>query len=186
MSTTPKIPKKPTSNNSEQSPEEFVIEWMKTFVEVPHPAFGGMPPCPYAQQARIKNKVQFYTLADGEPDSNIWTRISDTNFDKVDVLVVISPATRFTADQAHEMRQQLNDTFLDDDIVVLEDHPKQNEIVAGVAMSNGKYCLYLVQKRSKLNRFSNALKKTSDYYKNWTAEQLDEVVNWRDPSKSRP
>lgn len=181
MRTTPKIPKKQTRNKPQPSPREFVIDWMKTFVEVPHPAFGGMPPCPYAQRARIKNKVQFYTLSDDEPDSNIWTGISNTDFDKVDVLVVICPATRFTANQAQRVREQLNKTFWEDDIVVLEDHPKQNEIVAGVAMSNGKYCLYLVQKRSKLNRFSETLKKTSDYYKNWTAKQLDEVVTWRDP-----
>ena len=154
---------------------------MTTFVEVPHPAFGNMPPCPYARQARLRDKIDFYQLHDNEPDSNIWTRISNTDFNKLDVLVVICPSTRFSAHEAHKTCRKLNKTFWDDDIVVLEDHPLHKEKVAGVAMSNGKYCLFLVQKRSKLTKFSNTLKKTSDYYKNWKKKELDDVVNWRDP-----
>lgn len=175
--TTPTQKKKPNT----QTPKEFVIDWMKTFVEQSHPAFGDMPPCPFARQARIRDKVQFKTLTDMEPDSNIWTEISNTDFDKLDVLVVICPAKRFKPHAAHKICRQLNKTFWEQDIVVLDDHPAYKEKVAGVSMSNGKYLLYLVQRRSKLNKFSNTLKKTSDYYNNWSEKELDDVVNWRDP-----
>ena len=36
---------------------ESIVKWMETFVEKPHPTFGNMPPCPYARQFRLQNKV---------------------------------------------------------------------------------------------------------------------------------
>ena len=30
-----------------------ILSWCENFVEVPHPALGGWPPCPYARQARL-------------------------------------------------------------------------------------------------------------------------------------
>ena len=73
----------------------------------------------------------------------------------------------------------MNHTFRRDDIVVLEDHPDYKEKIGSVSMSNGRYCLMFVQKKSKLNQFSNILKQTTDYYKNWTQAELDDVVTWR-------
>ena len=31
-----------------------IERWITDFVEVPHPALGGWPPCPYARSARLK------------------------------------------------------------------------------------------------------------------------------------
>ena len=51
------------------SPEivDSIVKWMETFVEVPHPSFGNMPPCPYARQFRLQNKVKIV-----ECHSAIW------------------------------------------------------------------------------------------------------------------
>ena len=32
-----------------------INQWIVNYVEVPHPALGGFPPCPYARSARLKN-----------------------------------------------------------------------------------------------------------------------------------
>ena len=34
--------------------------WIENFVEVPHPALGGFPPCPYARSARLKRSYEVY------------------------------------------------------------------------------------------------------------------------------
>ena len=37
---------------------DSITAWMENFVEVPHPTFGNQPPCPYARQFRLKNKIK--------------------------------------------------------------------------------------------------------------------------------
>ena len=46
---------------------DSITQWMETFVEVPHPSFGNLPPCPYARQFRIQNKIQII-----EPVDAVW------------------------------------------------------------------------------------------------------------------
>jgi hypothetical protein len=33
--------------------DRYEQSWIENFVEVPHPALGGWPPCPYARKARL-------------------------------------------------------------------------------------------------------------------------------------
>jgi hypothetical protein len=169
-----------TSNSKKtQTPKEYITSWLKTFVEVPHPYFNDLPPCPYAKQARLKNKVRMVWISDAEPDSNFWTHIENTDFDQYDVLVLITNRSRWSCNEAYNVRCELNKTFDRKDIVVLEDHPDYKEKVGPVDMSNGRYCLLLVQRKSKLNNFSDILKRTTKYYENWSKKELDDVVNWR-------
>ena len=37
-----------------------ILTWSETFVEVPHPALGGWPPCPFARQARLRGTVGIF------------------------------------------------------------------------------------------------------------------------------
>ena len=41
-----------------------ILAWSELFVERPHPALGGWPPCPYARSARLKNTVAIFTGQD--------------------------------------------------------------------------------------------------------------------------
>ena len=34
--------------------KQDIEQWITNFVEVPHPALGGWPPCPYAKKARLE------------------------------------------------------------------------------------------------------------------------------------
>ena len=167
------------TNPNKISPEDYIREWMISFVEKPHPMLADMPPCPYAKRARLENKVKMRWVSGAEPDSNLWTHIQNTDFDKIDVLILITNSKRWSWKEAYKIRCELNHTFRNDDVVVLEDHPGYDEKIGNVAMSNGRYCLMFAQRRSKLNRFSEILEKTTDYYKNWTQAELDDVVTWR-------
>ena len=84
--------KQKSKQKTKSNPREEVIQWVKEFVEVPHPMFADYPPCPYAKQARMQGKVDFRELTDMEPDSNIWTSIDHFDFEKKDVLVIIADA----------------------------------------------------------------------------------------------
>ena len=41
-----------------------ITQWIQNFVEVPHPALGGWPPCPFARQARLNRTIQVLVGAD--------------------------------------------------------------------------------------------------------------------------
>ena len=170
-------------NRQKISPKDYITNWIKTFVEIPHPVFGNMPPCPFAQKARLQGQIFFRTIQDEEPDSNCWTWIDRHDFDKHEVLCMILPGTRWKPDYTRKVAVQLNSVYMKKDIVVLEDHPKIKEQVKGVSLSNGKYILLLAQRLSKLNRFSRQLTNTN-YYNNWTKKHLAEVVKWRDQKSS--
>ena len=171
---------KPKSKNrkTQTSPKEFITNWLKTFVEVPHPVFGNMPPCPFAQKARLEGKILFREIQEEEPDSNCWTWIDRHDFEKHEVLCMILPGKRWKPDYTKKIAVQLNSVYMNKDIVVLEDHPNIKETVKGVSLNNGRYILLLAQRLSKLNKFSKSLKNTG-YYDNWTKKHLKDVVDWR-------
>tara|TARA_B100000424_G_scaffold254750_1_gene233097 strand:- start:907 stop:1437 length:531 start_codon:yes stop_codon:yes gene_type:complete len=170
--------KKLKKSQKKNNPKTYIKNWLKTFVEVPHPVFAGMPPCPFARQARLKNKIKFNYYPSPAVWMDMYVDIVRCDFDKFDVLAMIIDADQFSAKETKRIARDLNREFKEDDLVILEDHPDIPEKVKQVSLNNGKYILFLAQRLSKLTRFSNQLKNTK-YYKNWTKAHLKDVVNWR-------
>ena len=166
------------NKHKKTNPKSYIKKWLKTFVEVPHPVFAGMPPCPFARQARLKNKIKFNYYPSPAVWMDLYVDIVRCDFDKFDVLAMIVEADQFSIKETKRIAKDLNKFFKIDDVVVLEDHPKIPEKVKGVSLNNGEYILFLAQRLSKLNKFSDQLKKTG-YYKNWTRKHLKDVVDWR-------
>jgi len=162
---------------------EEVIKWVKEFVEVPHPIFADLPPCPYAKQARLDGKVEFVEVPDYEPDGILWRYIEAFDFVKKDVLVLIAQPTRWTVEETVTLAEELNDLYKKRDILIMEDHPKLVEKVKNVVLNQGKYILFFVQRRTKVAKFEKMLRDT-DYYKNWDSTYEKEVTgSWRHPVK---
>ena len=157
---------------------EYITRWMKEFVEQEHPVFAGLPACPYARQARLSGRVRMIHMTSAEPDSNCWQHIGNTDFEKIDALVLILDAKRWSLKYTHGVVDQLNSVFMPRDVVVLEDHPRQKEEINGVIVNNGRYTLLLCQRLSTLNRFSEILKKKG-YYDQWSKKNIADVVTWR-------
>ena len=100
------------------------------------------------------------------------------------MLVLIAEPDQYTPKQTVEIADRLNFAFMPRDVVVLEDHPDISEKVKTAKLNNGQYILFLVQRLSKLNRYSKMLEKGT-YYKNWPKSYLESVKGFRDPSGSR-
>tara|TARA_E500000318_G_scaffold35203_1_gene34433 strand:- start:662 stop:1168 length:507 start_codon:yes stop_codon:yes gene_type:complete len=155
---------------------ESITKWMETFVEKPHPSFGNMPPCPYARQFRLQNKVNII-----ECKTEIWNE-SKTQMDAWnDEWEAIILASEDTAVDHHLLSQkvaELNKEYKTKDLVALEDHPNSVELIDGVSMNHGHLVLVVIQRLQRLNQFSSNLQKTK-YYDKWSEENLDDVVSWR-------
>lgn len=161
-----------------KTPTQQIKDWIEDFVTQPNPVFGDLPPCPFARKAILDGKVEFREL-DGAADyGTLYAHIYDFDFEQKDVLVLIAGAKQFTAKQTKKLAKDLNTYYMPRDVVVLEDHPDIEESIAGVKLNNGMQTLFLVQRLSKLNKFSDILK-AGPYYKNWPKKNLKDVVTWR-------
>ena len=132
----------------------------------------------------MDGKVKFLELDGIGEFGTIFTHIWDFDFDNKDVLVLIAEPDQYTARETVAIADKLNQAFMPRDVVILEDHPKIKEKVKTVKLNNGEYILFLVQRLSKLNRYSKMLEK-GPYYKNWSKSYLQSVKGFRDPAKSR-
>jgi len=149
---------------------EQIKKWIEEFVSV-HNESLNQTPCPYARAAQVK-----YIKTD-----NI-----DLELKKIldcgllhEVICIYTATENYTPYELHHYVMEWNTIAMKKDLVALEDHPLSEEIINGVQMNFGHCILILVQRLSKLTAASNTLKKKG-YYDNWTQEDLDEVVTWRE------
>ena len=146
-----------------------ILAWSENFVEVPHPALGGWPPCPFARQARLNRTIQVLTGSDPYFDLKNRARWGMGRYE-----VIVYAYERF-----HVAIESANTEFLlARDILALEDHPSDVEDVNGVVMNQGKYALVLVQSLSKLNTAAKQMG-TKGFYHTWPEEYLTGLFNHR-------
>ena len=167
------------TNQKKKTPTQTIKNWIREFVTKPNPVFGNLPPCPFARKAIVDNKVEYVELNALADWRTIYGMIWNFDFDEKDVLCIIAEPTHFTPQQTVSMAEWLNERFMPQDIVILEDHPEIDEKVKQVKLNNGHYTLFLVQSLSKLNRFSKMLE-SGPYYRNWSKSYLRSVKGFRE------
>ena len=75
------------------------------------------------------------------------------------------------------------DMLLRQDLIALEDHPDDPEIVNGVCMNQGTYALALVQSLSDLNAKAQQMANRG-FYHNWPAQYLQSLFQHRQDPRS--
>jgi hypothetical protein len=153
-----------------------IESWIVDFVEVPHPALGGWAPCPYARKARLDRDFEVRL---GLAPIHDLIKISKHGLGGKSVIIIAyDPALHayenFTADL-----NTANEKFLlPNDLLVLEDHPADPEIVNGVSMNQGTYALALVQSLSDLDEKAQLVAKKG-FYDTWPEEYLQALFQHR-------
>lgn len=156
--------------------KQDIEHWIENFVEVPHPALGGFPPCPFARQARIKRTFEVYLGSDPYYDLKNRARWGMGNreviiyaYDPVEWPYKLFSTSIESANTEHLSRA---------DILALEDHPADVENVNGVIMNQGKYALALVQSLSDLNAKAQQMA-AKGFYHGWPEEYLQGLFHHR-------
>lgn len=161
---------------NEKEIKQELITWMTDFVEKPNALLGDWAPCPYARQARQKNKIDIQIT---DPDSLQLTITENLpQLETFDAIIIALDHNLIDSNMLADVCNDLNDALMPLDYVVLEDHPHVEENVNGVHMNFGKCALVILQKLSKLNNASARLKEQG-YYDQWSEDDLNFVVNWR-------
>ena len=153
-----------------------ILKWSETFVEQPHPVLGGWPPCPYARQARLSNRIQILLGTNPYFDLRLRSRWGMYDFD---VIVYVYDPAEWPYQRFHaEIESAQTEFLLSHDIIALEDHPDSVENVNGVVMNQGQYAMVFVQSLSKLNTAARQMA-TKGFYHNWPEEYLKGLFNHR-------
>jgi len=153
-----------------------ILAWVENFVERPHPALGGWPPCPYARSARLKNTVEIFLGSD--PYYDLKNR-SRWGMGKYEVIVYAYDPAEWSYELFSSSIDQANKEFLvTNDLLALEDHPSDPEIVNGVCMNQGQYALALVQSLSDLDARAKLIA-NKGFYDTWPEEYLKPLFKHR-------
>lgn len=153
-----------------------IEHWIVNFVEVPHPALGGWPPCPYARSARMKKSYDVRVGVDPYFDLKNQARWGMGNREVI--VYAYDPAEWPYELFSNSLKNANNEHLIKADIIALEDHPTDVEMVNGVCMNQGTYALALVQSLSDLNVKAQTIA-TKGFYHNWPEEYLEGLFQHR-------
>jgi hypothetical protein len=153
-----------------------IEQWIENFVEVPHPALGDWAPCPYARRARLEQDYEVRLGTDPYVD---LLEISKTGLNGKSVVILAYDLVCWEYTHFSASIQAANIVYLlDDDLLALEDHPADAEVVNGVTMNQGTYALALVQSLSDLNQKAKLIAQKG-FYNTWSEEYLQALFQHR-------
>ena len=159
--------------------KQDILSWVENFVEQSNPNLNGWSPCPFARRSRLENKLN---ILEGTELSTDITNLVSTWDDSYDVVIFVYDQRQYTVNELANYIEEFNKHLtIPKDILLLEDHPMDLEIVNKVKMNQGQYILVLCQRFSKVNLASADLKEQG-YYDLWPKEYYDRVVGWREQS----
>lgn len=159
---------------------DSMVAYLADVIEKPHPAFGGMPICPFSRQARLANQILYciypFSCADLTTKTPLLQIIDDfQQSPQYEILLVIHPDySGLSLDATHQFMQQLNQAIAAQNLIAFDGHPQDDFNIQGVYTRKAPFIHLTVQHLSKVKAASDQLHHTP-YYKSWTAEQLSYV-----------
>ena len=162
-----------------------VIEWSQTVIEQPNPIVGGLPICPFARAARLREAIGFHVMPFALDDplatnGTMMTLIDSFSADEAtETLFVIHPDPHAFDARSLEafvarLGRRLRETPLLSDLLVFEAHPRSPFCVGGVYTRRSPYPSFQVLSHTKLKETSDTLL-GSKYYDRFTPEMLRAV-----------
>jgi hypothetical protein len=152
-----------------------IESWIVNFVEVPHPGLGGWAPCPYARKARLDRDFEVRIGLDPYFDLR---NLAQDGLTKSVVMFVYDPV-EWPYEQFSYSLQSANENYLlPKDILALEDHPADPEIVNSISMNQGTYAIAMCQSITDLNEKAQLVAKKG-FYDTWPEEYLQTLFKHR-------
>jgi hypothetical protein len=153
-----------------------IEHWIENFVEVPHPALGGWPPCPYAKKARLER--DFDVRLGMDPYFDLVNLSRDGLGGKSVVIYVYDPVTWSYEQFAYSLKSANENYLLKQDILALEDHPADPEWVNGICMNQGTYAMAMCQSVADLNVRAKHMA-SKGFYDTWPDQYLTALFQHR-------
>jgi hypothetical protein len=111
-------------------------------------------------------------------------QISKHGLSNKSVVIIVYDPVAHTYEDFNSALTIANEKFLlPNNLLALEDHPEDPEIVNGVSMNHGTYALALVQSLSDLNEKSKLVARKG-FYDTWPEEYLQALFQHRQDPRS--
>jgi hypothetical protein len=156
--------------------KQDIEHWIETFVEVPHPALGGWPPCPYAKKARLEKDFDIRIGMD--PYFDLVNLAQDGLGNKSVVIFAYDPVEWPYEQFSFSLKTANENYLLKQDILALEDHPADPEIVNGISMNQGTYAMALCQSVTDLDAKARHMA-AKGFYATWPEDYLTALFQHR-------
>jgi hypothetical protein len=154
--------------------KQDIMAWITGFVEQPHPALAGWPPCPHARRARTEGRLDIRPCV-----ADPYTDLRSIELGRFELIAFVYDPQEFTASEFEQQIQAVNAAFLvPRDLVALADHPDSPEIVKGVTMNQGQWAIAFVQSLTQLNAVAKGLADRG-YYQDWPESYLNDLFEHR-------
>ena len=161
--------------------EQDIRDWSHNFLEIPNAKLNGLPPCPYAKQAWLDDKVTFSinTGLDGLADA--VKQFESHDYDIVVWASEVLPEMEYLDGFCDGMNEALS--IQGADMHLMQFHPDYGAQEAGlefllqegVSDPDLEYCMVFVQKLSLLDDAALSLEK-SGYYKHFPEDTYEALV----------
>ena len=162
-----------------QQAKQDIIDWITTFVERPHPALNGWPPCPHARRTRMEGRLD---IRPGKIEP--YLDLSHIDITGFDIVAMVYDPGRYAPEEFTQQVQAVNRAFLiPRDLLALADHPACSEVVNGVSMNQGQWAIAFVQPLSKLDHFAQTIAQRG-YYHGWPEDYLESLFEFRRDPRS--
>jgi len=160
--------------------EADIRKWSHEFLEIPSDKLNGLPPCPYAKQAWLDNKVVFSinTGIDG-----LAKEVADFDQHDYDIVVWASehlPVMEYLDGYCDGINEAMSIAGKDMHLMVFHPDYDANEagldfLVDDVTDEDLDYCMVFVQRLSTLDDSSLSLEK-SGYYQHFPDDVYESLV----------
>ncbi len=155
--------------------EADIRKWSHDFLEIPNAKLNGLPPCPYAKQAWIDDKVSFSINTGLEGLIKEVTIFELHDYDIVLWAKQYLPDMEYLDGYCDGINEAMSIAGKDMHLMVF--HPDYDAEEAGLEVLNDEdateeglvYCMVFVQRLSTLDDAALSLEK-SGYYKHWYEE----------------
>ena len=178
-----KSPGQVVTVDREQDVVDAVMKWSEDFIERPHAIFGGLPICPFARAARLKETIRFEVRSfamddplDGDSDLVLLVRefTEQTKSSGLETLFVIHPDRAQRLQDLEAFVQRLNARMTGGALQGFQEfeaHPNSAFRVGNVYTRQSPFPNFQVLSRKLLKKGSDSLLK-SEYYAQFTPEIL--------------
>ena len=158
-------------NPKEASIVSELMQWSEEVLEKSNPYFNDLPPCPYAKQAWLDEKVA--VLFKYESSNQVLYRTVSSFDDNFELAIIVDLTVETAPEAFHEYLEGLNrfiadGVFIDTDIWVMGFHPddEASEFVDEIEFepeTDARYAMIFVQRLSKLQEAADKLDKKGYY-----------------------
>jgi hypothetical protein len=162
-----------------QEAKQDILNWLRDFVEKPNTLLNGWPPCPYAKEARLKNRVNVIVAQKDQILETLENEAQKVQSSLFDVsIIALVPDDFLSIAETKKLTLDFRKKWTSEDIYLLKDHPEDQEFSGALKMNHGKLQLFFLQKLSALEKASEDLL-AAGYYDNWDPEYFERVVGAR-------